>query len=61
MEKEYYKNGNKRYEGDFKDGKQHRTGIEYYENGQKKYEAGYKLGQYHNKGIEYDKNEKILY
>ena len=30
---EYYENGNKKYEGDFKKGLRDRKGIEYYPNG----------------------------
>ena len=42
---EYYENGNKEYEGDWKEGKADGKGIEYYENGNKRYEGDCKEGK----------------
>ena len=50
---EYYENGNKKYEGDFKEGKPNGKGIEYYENGNKRYEGYFKEDEYNGKGITY--------
>ena len=57
---EYYKNGNKRYEGNFKNGKFHGKGILYYLNGKKHYEGNWENSKKHGKGIQYSLNGKKL-
>ena len=61
---EFYKNGNKRYEGMFINGKHSGEGIEYFENGNIKYKGEYdNNGEYSGYGIEYEENKKeqIIY
>ena len=41
----YYQNGQKREEGNYKDGEEHGLWIEWYKNGQKKSEKNYKDGR----------------
>ena len=41
----WYENGQKKYEGNFKDGEQDGLHTEWYENGQKIYEVTYKDGE----------------
>ena len=52
----YYENGNKCYEGDFKEDKWNGKGIGYYKNGNKGYEGEFKEGKANGKGIGYYKN-----
>ena len=52
----YYKNGNKSYEGDFKNGEFEGKGIIYDENGNKRIEGDFKNGKLEGKGIIYDEN-----
>ena len=58
---DYYENGNKRYEGDYKEGKADGKGIEYYENGNKRYEGDWKDGMPNGKGILYYENGNKSY
>ncbi|MEN9782030.1 MAG: hypothetical protein RL208_180, partial [Pseudomonadota bacterium] len=47
----FNENGQKKYEGGFKNGKYHGKGTEFFLNGQKEYEGGFKNGMYHGKGV----------
>ena len=57
----FYKNGNKRYEGNWKEGKANGKGIRYYENGNKYYEGDFKNGEANGKGLKYDEKGKKKY
>ena len=57
---EYYKNGNKRYEGDFVNNKYEGNGTYYKENGTY-YIGEFKNGHFNGKGIIYYKNGKIRF
>ena len=64
---EYYVNGNKKYEGYYKDGRRHRQDgaawIWYHKNGYKWFEGYYKDGKWHREDgpaiVGYDENGKI--
>ena len=57
----YDEDGNKLYEGDYKNDKCHGKGILYEENGNKFYEGDWKEGKIDGKGIEYYKNGNKRY
>ena len=57
----FYKNGNKRYEGNWKEGKAHGKGIRYYENGKKYYEGDFKNGEANGKGIKFNEIGNKIY
>ena len=59
-EKEYYKDGEIKYEGIFKNGNFcEGFGKEYYDDGTIKYKEDFKNGKYEGKGREYYKNGEI--
>ena len=51
-----FENGEKEWEGNYKDGKPDGIYTRWYENGQKKEERTYKDGKYHGLWIEYKKD-----
>ena len=55
---EYYKNGNKEFEGDYLNGERNGKGKEYYENGKLKFEGKYSYGK-RRTGKEYYENGKL--
>ncbi len=55
----YYKNGKKKYEGEWKDDKPNGKGVYYYENGNKLYEGEWQDGEYDGKGVQYDEDGNI--
>ncbi len=57
----FYKNGNKRYEGNWKEGKAHGKGIRYYENGNKYFEGDFKNGEANGKGIKFNEKGNKIY
>ena len=52
----YDENGNKLYEGDWKNGNPEGKRIKYYKNGNKEYEGDFKNGNAEGKGIKYYEN-----
>ena len=56
----YYKNGNKKYEGEWRDGNANGKGVGYYENGNKMYEGEWKDGKANGKGAYIKKDLTIL-
>ena len=59
-EVKYHENGQKQYEGTFKNGEQDGLFAEWYENGQKKYEWNYKNGKMTGLRTEWDKDGNII-
>ena len=53
MIKEYYKNGNLEFEGEYLKGKRNGKGKEYYNNGTLKYEGDFLNGLWKGNGKEY--------
>jgi len=54
--REYYKNGNIRWEYDYRNGKLHGKYIRWYENGNKQWEYDYQNGKLHGKYIRWYEN-----
>jgi hypothetical protein len=50
----YHENGNKMYEGQWKDGKRHGGGISYWENGKVLYSGQWQNGEEHGNGTLYN-------
>lgn len=59
--KEYYENGNVKYEGDYKNGFFHGNGTAYYEDGSIEYVGSFENGQFHGSGTIYYENGEIQY
>ncbi len=59
--KEFYDNGNLKYDGEYFQGEKNGIGKEYNEEGQLIYEGGFQNGEKHGKGKIYDirNNEEI--
>ena len=58
--KEYYGNGQLRYDGEYKDGKFHGKGKDYHMSGQLFYEGEYKDGKRAGQGKFYDEYGRIV-
>ena len=61
MGKEYYKNGNLKYKGEYLNGKRNGKGKECYEDGVLQYEGEYLNGKRNGKGKEYNKDRELIY
>ena len=59
-EKEYYRNGELMFEGEYLNGERNGKGKEYYDNGKLMYEGEFLNGKKNRKGKQY-KNGKLIY
>ena len=59
--KEYYYNGQLKYEGDYSNDLKHGKGKKYFDDGQLQYEGNYSNDLKHGKGKEYYKNGQMAY
>ena len=59
--KQYYKNGNLQYDGNWKNHKHHGQGKYYDENGQMTYNGNWKDSKYYGHGKYYDQNGQMRY
>ena len=58
---EYYTNGSKKYEGEYKNGKYHGIGTSYHENGTQEYFGSFSMGDRHGNGMLFGNNGDLVY
>ena len=61
LQSSWYENGQKKSEGNFKDGKRHGLSTQWYENGQKQMEGNWKDGNMHGLWISWNEDGTELF